>query len=118
LHLANPNATLVSATCIAIEAGLLLGTAYIYSRSLWLPIAIHFAWNFMQSGIFGAITSGNDNTSSLLSTRLTGTELTTGGKFGPEGTIQATIFCLLATGLFMYCNIKNGKLVKRQLWKS
>lgn len=115
LHLFNPHATLVSAFCIAIEAGLLLGAAYIYSRSLWLPIAIHFSWNFMQSGIFGAITSGNDNTGSLLTTNITGAELLTGGEFGPEGTIQATIFCLIATGIFMYLNIKEDKLIKHQL---
>ncbi|MES2279063.1 MAG: type II CAAX endopeptidase family protein [Bacteroidota bacterium] len=117
LHLANPNATLGSAICISIEAGLLLGAAYIYSRSLWLPIAIHFAWNFIQSGIFGAITSGNEKTSSLLTMQLSGPQLITGGKFGPEGTIQATVFCLLATGIFKYLNIKNNKMIQCQVWK-
>jgi membrane protease YdiL (CAAX protease family) len=116
LHLFNSHATLISAVCIAIEAGLLLGAAYIYSRNLWLPIAIHFAWNFMQSGIFGAVTSGNDSTTSLLTTQITGPGLITGGKFGPEGTIQATIFCLIAAGILMYLNVKNGKLIKRQVW--
>ena len=113
LHLASPNATLVSATFVAIEAGFLFGAAYIYSRSLWLPIAIHFAWNFMQSGIFGAITSGNENTSSLLTTQITGPEMITGGKFGPEGTIQAMIFCLAATSVFMYLNFRKGKMINR-----
>lgn len=47
LHLANQNSSIVAATCIAIFAGLLLGAAYIYTRNLWFPIAIHFAWNFM-----------------------------------------------------------------------
>ena len=47
LHLLNPNSTLISGLCIGIEAGLLLGAAYIYTRNLWFPIAIHFAWNFM-----------------------------------------------------------------------
>lgn len=59
----------------------MLGAAYIYSRSLWLPIAIHFAWNFMQTGIFGAVTSGNDNTPGLLTKQLTGTEWLPGGGF-------------------------------------
>jgi uncharacterized protein len=116
LHLANHNSSLVSAACIAIEAGLLLGAAYIYSRNLWLPISIHFAWNFMQSGIFGAITSGNEKTASLLTSQITGTKLITGGEFGPEGTIQAIIFCLLATIAFMYLNIQDGKLIK-PYWK-
>jgi membrane protease YdiL (CAAX protease family) len=118
LHLFNPNANIVSAACIAIEAGLLLGAAYIYSRSLWLPIAIHFAWNFIQSGIFGAITSGNEKTNSLITTNITGPELITGGKFGPEGTIQAIIFCMIATSIFMHLNIKHGKLLKGRVWNS
>lgn len=97
LHLVNPHSTLISGLCVGIEAGLLLGAAYIYTRNLWFPIAIHFAWNFMQSGIFGAITSGNEKTSSLLTTKLTGKLFITGGEFGPEGTIQALIFCVLAS---------------------
>ena len=97
LHLANPNSTLLSGLCVGIEAGFLMGAAYIYARNLWFPIAIHFAWNFMQSGIFGAITSGNKKTSSLLTTKITGSQLFTGGAFGPEGTIQAIIFCSLAS---------------------
>ena len=97
LHLLNPNSTLISGLGVGIEAGLLFGAAYIYTRNLWFPIAIHFAWNFMQSGIFGAITSGNEKTSSLLTTKLTGNSFITGGEFGPEGTIQALIFCVLAS---------------------
>jgi len=118
LHLANPNATIISAICITIEAGFLLGAAYLYSRSLWLPIAIHFSWNFMQSGIFGAITSGNENTSSLLTTKITGREWITGGSFGPEGTIQAIIFCLIGASVLMYINIKNGRVIPYQLGKN
>ena len=112
LHLMNPNSTFISATCVAIEGGFLLGAAYIYSRSLWFPIAIHFAWNFMQSGIFGAITSGNEKTNSLLTTQITGTKIITGGEFGPEGTIQAIIFCLIVTLILMYSNITEDKLIK------
>lgn len=109
LHLANPNSTLLSGLCVGIEAGLLLGSAYIFSRNLWFPIAIHFSWNFMQSGIFGAITSGNEKTSSLLTTKITGSQIITGGEFGPEGTIQATIFCLFAAIILM--QISKTKLI-------
>ena len=101
LHLANPNSTGLSGLCVGIEAGFLMGAAYIYARNLWFPIAIHFAWNFMQSGIFGAITSGNEKTSSLLTTKITDSPLFTGGEFGPEGTIQAVIFCSLASILLL-----------------
>jgi membrane protease YdiL (CAAX protease family) len=74
-----------------------MGAAYIYKRNLWFPIAIHFSWNFMQSGVFGAITSGNENTTSLMTTKITGNSLITGGTFGPEGTIQAIILCTVAS---------------------
>ncbi len=111
LHLANPNSSLVIAAGIAIQAGLLLGAAYIYSRNLWLPIAIHFAWNFTQSGIFGATTSGNAISGSLLTTKIEGIEQITGGQFGPEGSVQATLFCLLATVILMILNHRQNKII-------
>ncbi|PWA03931.1 CPBP family intramembrane glutamic endopeptidase [Flavobacterium psychrotolerans] len=114
LHLANPNSTLMSGLCVGIEAGFLMGTAYIYSRNLWFPIAIHFAWNFMQSGIFGAITSGNKKTSSLLTTKIAGSQLFTGGEFGPEGTIQAIIFCSLASIVLL---ILSGNKIISPHWR-
>jgi membrane protease YdiL (CAAX protease family) len=117
LHLMNQESSFISAACVAVEGGLLLGAAYIFARNLWLPIAIHFAWNFMQSGMFGAITSGNEQTNSLLTTKITGSTLITGGAFGPEGTIQAILFCLIATIIFMYLNVKRNKLI-RPYWKS
>ena len=101
--------------CIVIEAWLLFGAAYIYTRNLWFPIAIHFAWNFMQSGIFGAITSGNEKTSSLLTTKLTGNSFITGGEFGPEGTIQALIFCVLVSIVLL--QLSKHKLI-HPYWKN
>jgi membrane protease YdiL (CAAX protease family) len=115
LHLANPNSTLLSGLCVGIEAGFLMGAAYIYARNLWFPIAIHFAWNFMQSGIFGAVTSGNEKTSSLLTTKITGSELITGGEFGPEGTVQAIVFCLLAAIILMQLGKKK---IVNPYWKN
>jgi membrane protease YdiL (CAAX protease family) len=110
LHLANPNSTIISALCVGMEAGILLGVSYIYSRNLWFPIAIHFAWNFVQSGIFGAITSGNEKSSSLLTTKITGIPIITGGEFGPEGTIQAIAFCILAS--FILLQLCKNRIVK------
>lgn len=112
LHLSNSGANLVSALCVSIEAGILLGAAFMYSRNLWFPIAIHFAWNFMQSGIFGAITSGNEKAESLLVTKIEGSVRITGGEFGPEGSFQAIIFCSIASVLLLYLCHKENKIVK------
>lgn len=111
LHLVNPHVTLVSILCITV-VGVLLGAAYMYYRNLWVPIAIHFAWNFTQNGIFGAITSGNEKTSSLLTTQITGPELLTGGQFGPEGSIQAVLFCFIAAAVTIRILYKQNKIIK------
>lgn len=50
----------------------------IFRRNLLFPIALHFAWNFTQSGIYGAITSGNEKTPGLLTAKIQGSELITG----------------------------------------
>lgn len=112
LHLANPNSSIVVAIGLAIQAGLLLGAAYIYSRSLWLPIGLHFSWNFMQSAIFGANVSGNKIEKTLITANIEGVEWLTGGQFGPEGSIQATLFCLIATVILLALSHKQGKLIK------
>jgi membrane protease YdiL (CAAX protease family) len=114
-HLANPHGTLISGICIT-TAGFMLGAAFIYSRNLWFPIALHFAWNFTQSGIFGAITSGNEKTSSLLEAKIQGPEFITGGEFGPEGSIQAIVFCALGTILLLALSQKQNKIIT-PYWK-
>jgi len=116
LHLANPNSTLISGICIT-TAGFLMGAAFIYSRSLWMPIALHFAWNFTQSGIYGAITSGNEKTNSLLEARIQGSEFITGGAFGPEGSVQAIVFCAVAAIIILILSHKQNKIIK-PYWKN
>lgn len=111
LHLINPHVTILSAICISI-IGVLLSAAYMCYRNLWFPIAIHFAWNFTQNGIFGAITSGTEKTSSLLTTKIEGPEIVTGGKFGPEGAIQALIFCLILTIVMLRKLNKQNKMIR------
>lgn len=111
-HLANPSSSLTTAISVAIEAGLLLGSAYIYSRNLWFPIAIHFAWNFTQSAIFGANVSGYTISKTLITSKIQGAGWFTGGNFGPEGSIQATIFCCVAAIILLALSHKEKKIIK------
>lgn len=111
LHLANPNATIATAFGLAIQAGLLLGVAFIYSKNLWFPIAIHFAWNFMQSAIYGANVSGNAIKKTLIISKIEGPDWLTGGEFGPEGSIQATLFCFIATLILLILCHKQNKII-------
>ena len=116
MHLTNPNSSLSAGIGLAIQAGLLLAAAFIYSRNLWFPIAIHFAWNFTQSAIFGANSSGIEISKTLITSKIDGADWFTGGQFGPEGSIQATVFCLIATIILLILSHKEGKIIK-PYWK-
>lgn len=116
MHLGNPNSSLIMAIGLAIQAGLLLAAAYIYSRNLWFPIAIHFAWNFTQTAIYGANVSGATMSKTLITSKIEGAEWFTGGEFGPEGSIQATVFCLIATVILLILSHKEGKIIS-PYWK-
>jgi membrane protease YdiL (CAAX protease family) len=99
IHLGNPGANAVSGVAIALEAGVLLAASYMLVRNLWLPIGLHFGWNFCEGGIFGSAVSGHA-TRGLWSTTFTGPELFTGGRFGPEASVIAVAVCA-ATALVM-----------------
>jgi uncharacterized protein len=89
-HFANPGATTLSALALALEAGVLLATAYVATRTLWVPIGLHTAWNLFEGPVFGARVSGVE-LPSVLDARFTGPAWLTGGAFGPEGGLVATL---------------------------
>jgi membrane protease YdiL (CAAX protease family) len=85
LHLGNPSATYLS-SAITAGFGILFGYAYLRSRDLWLPIGLHFGWNFTLP-VFGVNMSG-------LRIRVTGYEMSwsagrlwSGGEYGPEASV-------------------------------
>ncbi len=51
LHSGAKGATLLSVLSTTIQAGILLTAAYVFTRSLWFPIFLHFAWDFAEPGI-------------------------------------------------------------------
>lgn len=111
VHAANNGATWVSTLAIALESGVLLGVAYAATRTLWLPIGLHFGWNFTEGGIFGAAVSGGHSTG-LLVAPLSGPPLITGGTFGPEASLVAVAVSLAASAALA------GLALHRGLWRS
>ncbi len=111
LHLLNPNATWIAALCVAVEAGILLAAAYVTTRRLWLPIGMHFAWNFSQAGIFGVAVSGAAASGMVRST-LTGPDLLSGGAFGAEASIFAVLICTSVAIFLMVCAVRNGQIIR------
>ncbi|MFI6452449.1 lysostaphin resistance A-like protein [Streptosporangium amethystogenes] len=113
-HLFNPNASLWGAIAIAIEAGAMLAAAYAATRTLWVPIGLHFGWNFAAAGIFSTEVSGNGATEGLLHGVTSGPALLTGGAFGPEASPYAVVFGALLTIVFMWLARRRGNLVPRR----
>ena len=109
-HIANDNATWWSSLAIAIEAGLLLGTAYKWSGTLWLPIGIHWAWNYVQGNVFGIAVSGASAGNSILVTNVEGPDIITGGAFGVEASIISVILGTLLTVVFLWNRYRSPKL--------
>ena len=97
LHGGNPHATWLGLANTA-GFGVLFGYAFLRSRDLWLPIGLHFGWNFTLP-LFGVNVSG-------LTMRLTGFtmewsagSLWSGGEYGPEASILTSAVLIL---LFAY----------------
>jgi uncharacterized protein len=96
-HIGNPHATLLS-TANVLLAGIWLSFAYLKTRSLWLPFGLHLAWNFSQTTLYAFPTSGFSFADRRLFDAVqTGPVWITGGEFGPEGGVLATIALIVAT---------------------
>ena len=100
VHLTNPEATVFGAVAIALEAGVLLGAAYLITRRLWSAIGIHTAWNFVQAGIFSSDVSGTGDQQGLLNATWDGPAWLTGGQMGMEASV-VTLVVALGAGIVM-----------------
>lgn len=98
LHLANPNFAAVPFFNLLL-AGILLGSAYIYTRNLWFAIMLHWFWNWLQGPVLGFEVSGNRIGDSLLALQTPDAPLLNGGSFGFEGSLVCTV--LMAAGIFL-----------------
>jgi hypothetical protein len=113
-HLHNPHASAIAAVGIAFEAGIMLGAAYMLTRSLWLPMGIHAAWNFAQGEIYDIPVSGYP-VHGLVNARLTGAPLLTGNGFGLEASLIAMVAATLFGLWLLWLAIRRGQLVS-PLW--
>ncbi|MEV6518743.1 CPBP family intramembrane glutamic endopeptidase [Micromonospora chalcea] len=112
MHLLNPDASLWGATAIAIEAGFMLAACYAATRNLWVPIGLHFGWNFAAGGIFGVVVSGNGESAGLLDASTSGSTLLSGGDFGPEGSLYTVAAGAALTVVFLWLAHRRGHIVR------
>ncbi|MFN8443168.1 MAG: type II CAAX endopeptidase family protein [Caldilineaceae bacterium] len=117
VHLSNPNATLWSAIAIALEAGVSLGAIYMATRSLWVAMGFHTAWNFLQGAIFGVAVSGaSAPTDSLFQPIIQGNPWLTGGAFGIEASVLAVVLGLGLGCYWMVRAVRQKRILRGLLW--
>lgn len=91
-HNWNPHATALG-VFNTILWGILLGYAFLRSRDLWLPIGLHFGWNIVLP-LFGVNLSGLTIDITRYHYRWDLLPLWSGGDYGPEGGLLATVFVI------------------------
>lgn len=96
MHLFNPNFALLPFVNILL-AGCLLGASFLYTCNLCFPVVLHWFWNWLQGPVLGYEVSGMDSGETLLTLRLTGSDLLTGGSFGFEGSLLCTVLLVVGT---------------------
>ena len=109
-HIFNANATWMSSLAIMVEAGALLGGAYMLSRNLWVPMGLHAAWNFTQGFLFDVPVSGNDM-HGLVQAKLSGPVLLSGGPFGLEASMIGVVLSIPLGAFLILLAARRGHIV-------
>jgi uncharacterized protein len=103
-HINNPGMTGLVKIIASINifiASVLFGLAYLKTKSLALPLGLHFMANAMQGTILGFGVSGGKDPSILNPVFITAPKWITGGDFGLEASIFG-LCCVIVFAIFFY----------------
>ena len=117
VHLMNPVGGVTPAEKLAgplfivFEAGILMSAAFLLTQRLWMPIGIHWGWNFCESTIFGATDSAHpaNPVYTLARARFFGPFALTGGPFGPEAGVPCLVLGTAAGLLLLHFAVRRGQ---------
>lgn len=85
---------------VTTAASLAFTAAYLLSRRLWLPIGMHFAWNYLFSAVFSVPVSGHE-AKGWLHGSMNGPEWLGGGAYGIEASPMALLAWAVAGALLL-----------------
>jgi uncharacterized protein len=102
LHALNPGITALPILNL-ILFGVFAAVVALWRGDVWLICGIHAAWNWVQGQVFGIAVSGGTNPISLITTSANAAmpEWWSGGAFGAEGSIAASIVLLAGIGVVL-----------------
>jgi uncharacterized protein len=89
-------------------ASILLGLAFIHTKSLAMPLGLHLTANFVQGGVLGFGVSGAEQPGLLIPVFSDAPAWLTGGQFGLEASLPGLI-CVVITLLVLYIRKQKTK---------
>lgn len=109
LHLFSAGVTVLSFINL-ILSGIFFACYAIVDGNILGVCGLHFAWNFALGNIYGLPVSGfADNGKKIFKTQQIGSNIFTGGDFGPEGGLVITLILLIAIALLILKLKKDSK---------
>lgn len=100
VHLGNPNARFHLVMTIAGLAayGIWASLTLLWTKSLWLALGCHFAWNVFEGAVLGFPVSGVSFGHPAIAQVVRGPAWFTGGAFGPEAGASSALALLIGLG--------------------
>ena len=112
LRLFNEGAAVWSSLALALNSGWLMAIAYAYHQTIWVPIGMHWGWNYIQGNIFGCSVSGQaTGLTPLITPSISGPDILTGGEFGPEASIITIVIGIAISIVYTVLYIKKKKRI-------
>lgn len=97
---------------VTAAASLAFTAAYQLSRRLWLPMGMHFAWNYLLSAVLSVPVSGHE-AKGWLQGSLSGPAWLSGGEYGVEASAAALLVWAVASALLLYRAHHRGRFMPR-----
>ena len=117
LHLFNPGVTVLSIVNIILN-GIFACFLMLKYDNMWVLAGMHGAWNFVQGNIYGIQVSGQGASTSILNySSQSSVDLLSGGAFGAEGSIFATIVLIGCTAYLYWSLKKENRLPQALMFK-
>jgi hypothetical protein len=110
-HATADGATVLSTLNLVLQTAGLLGLPYLLTGELAIPLGLHLSWNLFEGTVYGFAVSGSEPSRRLLIPTQSGPALWTGGTFGPEGGLLATLAAAVGCGLIvLWIQVRHGRV--------
>jgi membrane protease YdiL (CAAX protease family) len=109
-------------TNVRLAVGVVMGAAlfaaaYAATGRLWLPIGLHFGWNFAEGTLFGTnVPNGVNFDEKILTVKPSGPLLWSGDYYGPQASVVAWIV-LIAAIAYLLWRTKKSKQTEPPIWR-